>query len=90
MPAESRLIDEIKKHVKSLGGKTIKIHQSGLSELGIPDLLVITPKHGMVMVEVKAKGKKPEPIQLIRINEIKRAGGRAFWCASLDDFLRQI
>jgi Holliday junction resolvase len=90
MPAESRVIEEIKKHVKSLGGKTIKIHQSGLSELGTPDLMVMTPKHGMVMVEVKAKGKKPDPIQLVRIDEIKKAGGRAFWCDGLDSFKRQI
>ena len=90
MARETALIEKIKKHIRSLGGKTIKIHQSGFSELGIPDLLIMTPKHGMMMVEVKAKGKKPDPIQLVRIDEIKKAGGRAFWCDGLDSFKRQI
>jgi len=68
----------------------IKIHQSAMSELGVPDTVIMLPKHGMMMVEFKAKGKKPEPIQEFRIKEINQHGGRAFCADSLDSFKSQI
>lgn len=90
MTPEAKVIEAIKKHVKGLGGKVIKLNQTGFSEIGTPDLIVITPRYITCLVEVKAKGKKPEPIQLQRIKEIKEAGGRSFWCDSLESFIYEL
>jgi Holliday junction resolvase len=86
MPAETTLIKKIKEHVKEKGGKVIKIHQSGFSELGVPDLIIILPKKPMFFLEVKSKGKKPAKIQVAKINEINKAGGLAFWTDSYEGF----
>jgi Holliday junction resolvase len=90
MKPEATVIDQIKKWVKSHGGKVIKINQSGFSELGTPDLICMLPEKGMFMVEAKAKGKKPEPIQIQRIKEINQHGGRAFCADSLESFKEQL
>ena len=48
------------------------------SVLGIPDLIICV-KGRFVSIELKRSGEKPEPIQIARINEIRRAGGLAIW-----------
>lgn len=88
MAAENRLIEQIKKWVEDRKGKVIKIHQSGYSELGIPDLIVMVPGYEMCLVETKAPGKKPTPIQKAKIKEINKKGGKSFWCYSLDGFIK--
>ena len=88
MPAESQLIESIRKTVRKAGGKVIKIHQSGFSEIGVPDLAVIMPGHGTVWVEAKAPGKRPTKVQLLKMKEINDAGGRAFWTSDIDGFWR--
>jgi hypothetical protein len=40
-----------------------------------------------VGIETKAKGKKPTPRQAACIEQIKKAGGAAFWCDDFDSFL---
>ena len=40
-----------------------------------------------VGIETKAKGKKPTPRQQQCIEEIKRAGGAAFWCDDYESFM---
>lgn len=94
MARESVLISHIQAYVKMLGGKTIKIHQSGFSEVGIPDLICVLPggPHGNGLTffcETKAPGKKPTPIQLAKITEINKAGGHAFWTDSFSDFCKK-
>lgn len=45
---------------------------------GIPDLLMI--KNGrVVFIEVKAKGKKPEELQLYRHAELRGYGVEVYW-----------
>lgn len=85
---ESVLIEHIRAYIKMLGGKVIKINQNGFSEAGIPDLVCILP--GLTFFcETKAPGKKPTPIQLAKIAEINKAGGRAFWTDSFADFCKK-
>ena len=71
-----------------VGGKVIKIAQNGFSEAGIPDLLIFEPTR-TYMVEAKAPGKKPTPIQLAKIKEIQKAGGKVFWTDSFQDFCKK-
>lgn len=87
MAAENRLIKQIKKYVNDREGKIIKIHQTACSESGVPDLLIMIPKHGrMYLVETKAPGKKPTPLQAVKIQQINDAGGHAFWIDNIEDF----
>ena len=89
MAKEQTLIDKIKDFVKNKGGKVIKIHQSVYSEAGVPDLIVFLPS-GTYMVETKKDGKIPTRLQQAKIDEINRAGGKAFWTDSIDDFIQQM
>ena len=81
MPArESALVKRVKKYIRDNGGYVVKTCPP--MEAGTPDLLVCW-KGIHVGVELKAEGKKPSPLQLLRIKEIREAGGIAFWA---DDF----
>lgn len=88
MPKENTLIAHIRVYVKTIGGKVVKITQNGFSEAGIPDLLIFEPTM-TYMVETKAPGKKPTTIQLAKIAEINKAGGKAFWTDSFKDFCKK-
>ena len=90
MAEEARLIEQIRKFVKNSGGKVIKIHTTGVSEKGIPDLVVCIPSLPTFFVETKSKGKKPTKLQLAKIKEIQKAGGIAFWCDNLADFINNL
>ena len=90
MTPEALVIEKIRGWVSAKRGKVIKVHQTSFSEIGTPDLIVMTPLTGITMVEVKAKGKLPTKIQIQRIIEIKEAGGQAFWCDSLGSFIDQL
>lgn len=57
------------------GAKCIKIHGSPLMERGTPDL--IGSYQGRTFaIETKQPGEKPDPIQVFRLREWKRAGAR--------------
>lgn len=89
MPRETSVIKKIRAYVLSQGGQCYKYHGSGLSVAGMPDLIVVMPQI-VCFVETKVQGKKPALIQTKRIAEINAAGGRAFWCDSMESFLAQI
>lgn len=44
---------------------------------GVPDRLVIARGH-TVFIELKAAGKKPDPLQLYQISEMRRQGGTVY------------
>lgn len=43
-----------------------------------------------IEVEVKAPGKVPTEWQNAWMAEVRKAGGKAFWCDSLDDFINEL
>lgn len=69
---EQRLV----KAVKGLGGISPKFVSPGLS--GMPDRIVLLPDGKVGFVEVKAPGKKPRALQVVRHEKLKRLGFRVF------------
>lgn len=77
---EQQLQTKIIKHLDKEGYYTIKTIK--LNKNGLPDIFAF--KDGLTtMIEVKAKGKKPNELQKYRIDEVKKFGVKSFW---VDDF----
>lgn len=62
--------------VKEKGGLAVKFVSPSLS--GIPDRLILLPKGKIAFVELKAKGKKPRPLQVKRMADFKKLGFKSF------------
>lgn len=61
---------------KNLDGVCLKFTSPSLT--GVPDRIVLLPKGRLGFVEVKAKGKRPRPIQIKRIKELRKLGFKVF------------
>jgi hypothetical protein len=59
-----------------LGGMALKFISPGCA--GVPDRLVLLPGGKAGFVELKAPGKKPRPLQIRRISQIRRLGFQVF------------
>ena len=68
---EKQLITDVKKR----GGICVK-WASGWN--GAPDRLIFMPDGKFGMVEVKAPGKKPRPLQISRHKKLKNLGQKVF------------
>jgi Holliday junction resolvase len=84
---EAKLQTKIIKDLESKGYyvvKTIKLNKNGLHD-------VFAFKNGLAtFIEVKATGKKPPPLQLFRIEEVKNFGIKSFWTDNFNDYLTQL
>lgn len=69
---ESKLV----KAVQDLGGMCPKFVSPGTD--GMPDRLVLLPGGRLAFVELKAPGKEPRPLQLLRHAQLRRLGFDAF------------
>lgn len=69
---EQKLVLEAKKR----GGICPKLVSSGLA--GMPDRLILLPNGKMGFAELKATGKKPRPIQVARISQLRRMGFKVY------------
>lgn len=69
---ESKIEKRLKKEIELIGGKALKFVSPGMS--GVPDRIVLLPHGRIVFIELKAPGKKPRPIQIKRIKELKDLG----------------
>lgn len=74
MPLESSITKSIVTLAKSLGWWTFKIAGGPMQTAGIPDLLCVKGGRA-VFLEVKQPGKKPTPLQVQRMKEIREIGG---------------
>lgn len=74
MPKESTITAAIKRRAEGLGWWVMKIHGGPMQLSGVPDLLCLQHGHA-VFLEVKQPGKKPTPLQMRRMDEIKSKGG---------------
>lgn len=61
MLTEKQVEKRLRLKIKSLGGKALKFISPGCS--GVPDRLVFLPGGKIVLVELKAPGKKLSPLQ---------------------------
>jgi len=62
----------LRDQVKKSGGKAYKFESPGND--GVPDRLVIYPEGRMIFVELKAPGKKPRPLQVKQMRDLKNFG----------------
>ena len=76
MAEEKKLEQKLVKAVRDIGGLALKFVSPGCD--GVPDRLILIAYGKVAFVEVKAKGKKPRPIQIRRINQIKNLGFLVF------------
>ena len=74
MTLETTITKSIVALAKAKGWWTFKIAGGPMQMAGVPDLLTV--KHGRaVFLEVKQPGKKPRPLQVQRMKEIREIGG---------------
>ena len=74
MALESTITKSIQVSAKARGWWVMKVAGGGFQRPGIPDLLCV--KHGRaVFLEVKQPGKKPTPLQVHVMEELKTIGG---------------
>ena len=73
---EKRIEQKLVKMTSQLGGMALKFISPGCA--GVPDRLVLMPGGKAAFVEVKAPGRKPRPLQIRRISQLRRLGFRVF------------
>lgn len=77
---EKEIEQRLVRVVKSEGGMAPKLVCPGLN--GMPDRLVLMPGRRIAFVEVKAPGKRPRPLQVMRHGQLRKLG---FQVHVLDD-----
>lgn len=90
---EAMVEDYLRKRVKELGGITRKVVYQGRN--GAPDEWCMFPGGRLLLVECKAEGEKPEPLQDAELATLRKLGFWATWTDScegvdriLEDFLK--
>lgn len=73
---EKRIERKLVKMTSQMGGMALKFVSPGCA--GVPDRLVLLPGGKFAFVELKAPGKKPRPLQIRRISQIRRLGFLVF------------
>jgi hypothetical protein len=69
---ETRLV----RAVKRMGGVCPKWVSPGLD--GVPDRIILLPGARIAFAELKAPGKKPRPLQAVRIKQLKSLGFQVY------------
>lgn len=77
---EKEIEQKLVKAIKAVDGLCIKFTSPGMD--GVPDRLVLMTGGKLAFIELKATGKKPRPLQIKRMEQLKRLG---FICFVLDD-----
>jgi Holliday junction resolvase len=75
--AEKSFENKIKRYLKDKGAYRVKYHGNYFSENGTPDILACVNGY-FLAIEVKAQDGKPSELQLVKINDIRKAGGFAY------------
>jgi hypothetical protein len=73
---EKEVEQQLVKAVKAQAGLCLKFVSPSMA--GVPDRLVFLPNGRMGFVEVKQKGKKPRPLQLMRMKQLSSLGYKTF------------
>ena len=73
---EKRIERRLVRMTSQMGGMALKFVSPGCD--GVPDRLVLLPGGKVGFVEVKAPGKKPRPLQVRRISQIRKLGFPVF------------
>ena len=62
--------------IKYRGGLALKFISPGFA--GVPDRLVLLPGGKMCFMELKAPGRKPRPLQVRRIEQLRALGFKVY------------
>ncbi|PKL12458.1 MAG: nuclease [Spirochaetae bacterium HGW-Spirochaetae-8] len=73
---EKEIEMQLVRTVKQMGGRAVKFISPGFD--GMPDRLVLLPGGKCGFVEVKAPGKKPRALQLVRHEMLKALGFKTY------------
>ena len=73
---EKKIERRLVRMTSQMGGMALKFISPGCD--GVPDRLVLLPGGKVGFVELKAPGKKPRPLQVRRISQIRRLGFLVF------------
>ena len=90
-PSEKQIEQKLVRMAAAKGGVALKFVSPGCD--GVPDRLVLFPGGKAGFVELKAPGKKPRPLQLRRIHQLRKLGFPVFVADGLeqiDEVLRKI
>lgn len=74
MAQEKTFENKIKKYLTAKGCYWVKYHGNAYSVAGTPDILACVNGY-FIGIEVKAQGGKPSELQLVKIRDIREAGG---------------
>ena len=77
MAQEKQFENKIKKYLKERGCYCVKYFGCNYSTSGTPDILACVNGY-FLAIEVKAQTGKPSELQLVKIADIRKAGGFAF------------
>ena len=77
MASEKNYENKIKQYLKERGCYHVKYHGNYYSTNGTPDILACVNGY-FLAIEVKAQEGKPSELQLVKINDIRKAGGFAY------------
>ena len=73
---EKEIEMQLMKAVKKMGGRAVKFMSPGFA--GMPDRLVLLPGGKCGFVEVKAPGKRPRALQVVRHEMLKELGFKVY------------
>ena len=77
MASEKQFENKIKRYLKDRGCYCVKYHGNYFSENGTPDVLACVNGY-FLGIEVKAQDGHPSELQLVKVNDIRKAGGFAY------------
>lgn len=77
MASEKTFENKIKRYLKDKGCYRVKYFGCSYSESGTPDILACVNGY-FLAIEVKAQTGKSSELQLVKIDEIRKAGGFAY------------
>lgn len=77
MAQEKIFENKIKDYLKKRGCYRVKYFGCSYSESGTPDILACVNGY-FLAIEVKAQTGKPSELQLVKIDDIRKAGGFAY------------
>ena len=88
---EKDLEHKLVKAVRDVGGLALKFVSPGTA--GVPDRLLLFPGGRAAFAEVKAPGEKPRPLQVHRMEQLRKLGFRVYVVDSeemIGEMLREI
>lgn len=75
---EMKLVEAVRKR----GGLCPKFISPGLA--GVPDRIVLLPGGHMAFAELKAPGRKPRPLQVVRSEQLRALGFKVYVIDCID------